>query len=69
VTLNRLSRSQTESIVMQVAAGKVLPDEVLEQIVARTDGVPLYVEEMTKALLESGVLKEVDERYELTGTA
>jgi predicted ATPase len=67
VTLNRLSRSQIESIAMQVAGGKALPDQVLEQIVGRTDGVPLYVEEMTKALLESGVLKEMDERYELTG--
>jgi predicted ATPase len=48
VTLHRLSRIQSESIAMHVAAGKALPDQVLEQIVAQTDGVPLFVEEMTK---------------------
>ena len=67
MTINRLSRSQIESIATQVAGGKTLPAEVLEQLVARTDGVPLYVEEMTKAVLESGVLKEMDEHYDLTG--
>jgi predicted ATPase len=68
VTLNRLSRSQVESIATQVAGGKTLPSEVIEQLVDKTDGVPLYVEEMTKAVLESGVLKETDSHYELTGS-
>jgi predicted ATPase len=67
MTLNRLSRSQIESIATRVAGGKVLPGEVIRQLVERTDGVPLYVEEMTKAVLESGVLKESDGQYELTG--
>jgi predicted ATPase len=49
----------------QVAGGKALPGAVIEQLVERTDGVPLYVEEMTKAVLESGVLKETDGHYEL----
>jgi predicted ATPase len=48
--------------------GKTLPPEVLQQIIAKTDGVPLFVEEMTKAILESGALKAVDNHYELTGS-
>jgi predicted ATPase len=51
----------------QVAHGKTLPAEVLEQVVAKTDGVPLFVEELTKMVLESGLLQEYEERYELTG--
>ena len=51
----------------QVAHSKTLPAEVLEQVVARTDGVPLFVEELTKMVLESGLLQEQEERYELTG--
>src|SRR5947209_19307829 len=46
----------------------MLPQEVMQQIVERTDGVPLFVEEMTKAILESGQLKEGDAHYELTGS-
>ena len=46
---------------------KTLPVEVVEQIVARTDGVPLFVEELTKMVLESALLQERAERYELTG--
>jgi hypothetical protein len=67
MTLNRLSHTQIEQIAMQVAGGKTLPAEIIQQLVDKTDGVPLYVEEMTKTVLESGVLKEMDERYELTG--
>ena len=51
----------------QVAHGKALPPEVVEQVVAKTDGVPLFVEELTKMVLESGLLQEREERYELTG--
>ena len=51
----------------RVAHGKALPAEVVEQIVAKTDGVPLFVEELTKMVLESGLLQEREERYELTG--
>jgi predicted ATPase len=67
VTVNRLSRNQVERIAEQVAGEKCLPAEVIEQLVDKTDGVPLYVEEMTKTVLESGVLKERDGYYELTG--
>ncbi|MDQ3828367.1 MAG: AAA family ATPase, partial [Candidatus Tectomicrobia bacterium] len=67
VTLNRLPRHQAVKVIRQVAQGKVLPPEVVEQIVAKTDGVPLFVEELTKMVLESGLLQEQAERYALTG--
>src|SRR6266850_2047865 len=67
LTVNRLPRRQAEEVIRQVAHGKVLPPEVVEQIVAKTDGVPLFVEELTKMVLESGLLQERDERYALTG--
>ena len=51
----------------QVAHSKALPAEVVEQVVAKTDGVPLFVEELTKMVLESGLLQEREDRYELTG--
>jgi predicted ATPase len=57
-----------EQIVTGVTQGKTFPAEVLQQIIAKTDGVPLFVEEMTKAILESGHLKEVNGHYELTGS-
>jgi predicted ATPase len=67
VTVNRLSRTQAAEVIRQVAHGKALPPEVVEQIVAKTDGVPLFVEELTKMVLESGLLQESEERYALTG--
>ena len=66
VTVPRLPRRQAVEVIRQVAHGKVLPPEVVEQIVAKTDGVPLFVEELTKMVLESGLLQEWDDRYELT---
>jgi hypothetical protein len=54
-------------VVEQVAGGKLLPSDVLEQILARTEGVPLFVEELTKAVLESGLLRDAGDRYELSG--
>jgi class 3 adenylate cyclase/predicted ATPase len=64
--LNRLSRSNGRALVERVS-GKGLPSEVLEQIVTRTDGVPLFIEELTKTVVESGLLNETDDRYELIG--
>jgi len=66
VTLNRLTPKQVADMVEYVA-GKSLPAQVLEQITDRTDGVPLFVEELTKMVLESGLLQEQEDRYELTG--
>ena len=67
LTLSRLPRAQVEALVQRVTAGKALPGEVLQQIAARTDGVPLFVEELTKMVLELGLLHEREEHYELTG--
>jgi TOMM system kinase/cyclase fusion protein len=66
LTLGRLGRKQVEAMVERVARDRVLPAEVLQQVVAKTDGVPLFVEELTKMVLESGLLKERDDHYELT---
>jgi class 3 adenylate cyclase/predicted ATPase len=55
LTLNRLDRRDRAVLVEQIAGGKALLDEVVAQIVDRTDGVPLFVEELTKSVLESGV--------------
>jgi class 3 adenylate cyclase len=67
LTLSRLGRREGAVLVGRVAGGKALPAEVLEQIVAKTDGVPLFVEELTKAVLEAGLLREEGERYVLEG--
>jgi class 3 adenylate cyclase len=68
ITLNHLSHAQVAQIINRITDGKTLPPEILQQIIAKTDGVPLFVEELTKAILESGSLKEVDHYYELTGS-
>jgi predicted ATPase len=68
MTVNRLAQPQIVRMVERIADGKILPLEVMQQIVEKTDGVPLFVEEITKAILESGSLKAVDGRYELTGS-
>ena len=68
MTVSRLSHVQVEQIVTGMTAGKTFPAAVLQQIIAKTDGVPLFVEEMTKAILESGHLKDVDGHYERIGS-
>jgi class 3 adenylate cyclase len=67
VTLSRLARRQIEELATEVAQGKTLPQEVLQQIAERTDGVPLFVEELTKSLLESGFLTASNSHWELAG--
>jgi class 3 adenylate cyclase/predicted ATPase len=67
LVLHRLPRSQVEVMVERVAGGKPLPPEVTHQIVTRTDGVPLFVEELIKTILESGWLQERADHYALTG--
>jgi predicted ATPase len=67
LTLGRLPRPQVETMVRQLTGGKPLPGEVLAQVVAKTDGVPLFVEELVKMLLESGLVREAADRYALTG--
>jgi TOMM system kinase/cyclase fusion protein len=67
MTLPRLLRRQAVEMTGRVAHSKALPAEVVEQVVAKTDGVPLFVEELTKMVLESGLLLEQGDHYELTG--
>ena len=66
MALSRLGREQGAEMVDRIAR-KPLPAGLIEQIVARTDGVPLFVEELTKSVLESGLLRDESERYALVG--
>jgi class 3 adenylate cyclase/predicted ATPase len=67
VTLSRLEGRDVEVMVTRLAGGKALPAEVVQHIVKKTDGVPLYVEELTKTIVESALLREESDHYELTG--
>jgi predicted ATPase len=63
LTLSRLGRAQVEAMIQEVTGRKSLPSDVLHQIVTKTDGVPLFVEELTKMVLESGLVREAEGRY------
>jgi predicted ATPase len=67
ITLNRLERPEVETMVGHLAGGRPLPGEVVDHIVAKADGVPLYVEELTKTILGSGVLEARGDAYVLRG--
>lgn len=64
ISLNRLGSSKALEVAEQVSGAKKLPPEVLKEILARTDGVPLFIEELTKAVIESVVLREQGGKYE-----
>jgi class 3 adenylate cyclase/DNA-binding response OmpR family regulator len=63
IRLDRLSCAQTELIISDVTGGKELPRGIQEQIISQADGIPLFVEELTKDVLESGLLRVMDGRY------
>jgi class 3 adenylate cyclase/predicted ATPase len=65
--LRRLTREKSIDMIRHISGGKNLPAEVLEEILTKTDGVPLFVEELTKMVLESGLLREDVNEYLLTG--
>ena len=67
ISLNRLPRRHAAEMIAHVTGGKVLPQEIADQITNRTDGVPLFIEELTKAVVESGLLVEAGDRYVVTG--
>ena len=67
LTLSRLTRAQSAAMVSRATGGKAIPPDLLEQILAKTDGVPLFVEELTKSILESGELTESGDHYEYAG--
>jgi predicted ATPase len=65
MSLTRLGRRYGAALVERVSGGKTLPKEVMDEILARTDGVPLFIEELTKTVLETGLLQERDGHYVL----
>ena len=67
LTLSRLLHQQVELMASRVAGEKALPKELINQLVEKTDGVPLFVEEITKSILESDALHERADHYELIG--
>ena len=67
LALNRLPPRQRAEMIAGVTGGKALPEEIADQIIDRTDGVPLFVEELTKAVVESGMLTDVGDRYTAAG--
>jgi class 3 adenylate cyclase/tetratricopeptide (TPR) repeat protein len=69
LNLSKLPRTQSAAMVAGLAGGKALPDALLEQILTRTDGVPLFVEELTKSILESGELTGAVDHYDYAGSA
>jgi predicted ATPase len=67
LTPARFTRPEVERMIAQVMhRGRVLPVEVIQQVVAKTDGVPLFIEELLKMILESGLLQDKNGRYLLT---
>ena len=67
LSLNRLRPPERAAMISCVTGGKALPEEVTEQIIDRTDGVPLFIEELTKAVVESGVLVDAGDRWTMAG--
>ena len=67
LSLNRLRPPERAAMISCVNGGKALPGEVTEQIIDRTDGVPLFIEELTKAVVESGVLVDAGDRWTMAG--
>jgi class 3 adenylate cyclase/tetratricopeptide (TPR) repeat protein len=68
VNLTKLTRAQSSAIVSAFTRNKTLPPELLKQILSKADGVPLYLEELTKAILESGELKDLGSHYDYAGS-
>jgi predicted ATPase len=67
LTLNRLAREQTEAIILDLAGSKELPRNLQEQIISKSDGVPLFAEELTKTVLESGLLQDAGDQNVAVG--
>jgi predicted ATPase len=67
--LTKLTRAQSTALASRLIGGKALPADLLEQILQKTDGVPLFVEELTKSLLESGALRDAGDRWDYAAPA
>jgi predicted ATPase len=69
LSLNRLPPRQRAEMIAHLTGGKALPKEIVDQIIDRTDGVPLFIEELTKSVVESGLVTEAGDRYAAIGPA
>jgi predicted ATPase len=69
LTLTKLTRPRSSAMISRLAGGKALPADLVEQILDKTDGVPLFVEELTKSILESADLRDAGDRWEYAGRA
>jgi hypothetical protein len=67
LALTKLTRPQSSAMVSRLAGGKALPADLLDQILDKTDGVPLFVEELTKSILESAEVRDAGDRWEYAG--
>ena len=67
MSLSRLSPRQRAAMITGVTGGKALPKEIADQIIDRTDGVPLFIEELTKSVVESGILTKAGDQYSMAG--
>jgi tetratricopeptide (TPR) repeat protein len=67
LSLSRLGPRQSAEMIACLTGGKALPQEIVDQIIDRTDGVPLFIEELTKAVIESGVLTDAGDRFTMAG--
>lgn len=67
IELPHLDRDDSLQIIASITGGKALPPAIVQQILAKSDGMPLFVEEITKSVLESNLLQELADRFELTG--
>lgn len=67
LSLNRLSPRHRAALITGVIGGKALPKEIADQIIDRTDGVPLFIEELTKSVVESGILTKAGDHYSVAG--
>jgi len=69
LSLSKLTRAQSSAMVSRLAGGKALPADLFEQILGKSDGVPLFVEELTKSILESAELRDAGDRWDYAGHA
>ena len=69
MTLSRLPPRHRSEMITLMTGGKALPREITDQIVERTDGIPLFIEELTKTVIESGIVADAGGRYALAGPA
>lgn len=68
LALNRLTSQESKSLAKNITSGKALPESVLQELVSKSDGVPLFIEELTKATIYTGLLHEHSDHYELKGS-